>query len=513
MIYPPNIEELLPAVVLNEGKISIPFSLNRAQGIGDVQDKVLYAKIKHIVSGIERVVQSTNINTDYSRAEFLWPNDASFPTGLFYKVQLGWSSEELNNLQPETYSSVGVFKLLNSAPNIQITIDADNIVVTYDDNNSQEKAYSGELDLYANSVLIFSTGLSVFLADAQETLFSIQYPIVSSEDNVELHCVFNGKTNNNFLLSASQNIQETTSITQQGLSISSNAEEGFVQVISYLDSNHTLYRNIIGTSLWWPITELKPGIPYNDFTIESEMPYRYAINANSGDEVSISNNSIFVPLNHILLRDTERQLKIQFNPKISNFKQTILEQKFDTIDGKYPIFMRNGATSYKEFGIGGIITQESDDQALFYDQLQQSNKNRDATPSSATEDYFYNAIFRNERIFREEVLRWLNNGGVKLFRSPAEGNILIRLTNISLTPLEQLGRRIYSFSATAYEIAPYSFTSLQDYNFFDSIDTKEIQAWTPDLSQEHNLVLSTIKEDVLYVDYGDNFTLPREDIV
>jgi hypothetical protein len=32
------------------------------------------------------------------------------------------------------------------------------------------------------------------------------------------------------------------------------------------------------------------------------------------------------------------------------------------------------------------------------------------------------------------VLDWLNNGKPKLFRSPAEGNYVLRLMNISMSP-------------------------------------------------------------------------------
>lgn len=58
-----------------------------------------------------------------------------------------------------------------------------------------------------------------------------------------------------------------------------------------------------------------------------------------------------------------------------------------------------------------------------------------------------------ERTFREEAMKWLNDGEPKLFRSMTEGNMVVMLTDISLTPNTQTGRRIYNFSATAYEIA------------------------------------------------------------
>ena len=57
-----------------------------------------------------------------------------------------------------------------------------------------------------------------------------------------------------------------------------------------------------------------------------------------------------------------------------------------------------------------------------------------------------------EREFKLEVLNWLNSGEPKLFRSAPEGNYLVRLMNVSLTPEERLGRMVHTFNATAYEI-------------------------------------------------------------
>ena len=37
---------------------------------------------------------------------------------------------------------------------------------------------------------------------------------------------------------------------------------------------------------------------------------------------------------------------------------------------------------------------------------------------------------RRERKFKMEALAWLTNGQPKLFRSPSEGNFIIRLMNV-----------------------------------------------------------------------------------
>lgn len=72
-----------------------------------------------------------------------------------------------------------------------------------------------------------------------------------------------------------------------------------------------------------------------------------------------------------------------------------------------------------------------------------------------------------ERQFKLEVLDWLTNGEPKLFKSPNEGNYIVRLLNVSLTPNDQLGRMIHTFNATAYEVADLSYDNLCKLNIID----------------------------------------------
>jgi hypothetical protein len=56
-----------------------------------------------------------------------------------------------------------------------------------------------------------------------------------------------------------------------------------------------------------------------------------------------------------------------------------------------------------------------------------------------------------------DALAWLNNGKPKLFRSAAEGNYIVRLMNVSLTPNDTLGRMLHTFNCQACEVADYTF--------------------------------------------------------
>jgi hypothetical protein len=73
--------------------------------------------------------------------------------------------------------------------------------------------------------------------------------------------------------------------------------------------------------------------------------------------------------------------------------------------------------------------------------------------------------YRREREFKLDVMEWLNNGQPKLFRSPAEGNYIVRLMNISLSPNDTLGRMLHTFTCSATEIAAPTFENFYDYGF------------------------------------------------
>jgi len=81
----------------------------------------------------------------------------------------------------------------------------------------------------------------------------------------------------------------------------------------------------------------------------------------------------------------------------------------------------------------------------------------DTIPTTNLVGYNYAA----ERKFKLAVLEWLTNGKPKLFRSPSEGNYVVRLMNASLSPNDTLGRMIHSFSCTGYECAAADIESLQ----------------------------------------------------
>ena len=104
-----------------------------------------------------------------------------------------------------------------------------------------------------------------------------------------------------------------------------------------------------------------------------------------------------------------------------------------------------------------------------------------------------------ERLFREEAIKWLNDGEPKLFRSMAEGNMVVMLMDINLTPNPQVGRRIYNFSATAYEIEDgYSLDVLTGLNIFEIQNDKLNKE-----AQIGNVIENTISQ-IINASYNQN---------
>lgn len=214
-----------------------------------------------------------------------------------------------------------------------------------------------------------------------------------------------------------------------------------------------------------------------------------------------SENIPAVFLDHIFLKQKNFQLKIKYNPNINSMKTTYAENKIDTLGSQYPFIKRNGAIKYKTFPISGLITHFMDEHHFATSREEilgaypinsvwrsnnKTNNTKAAAAGSHTEDLIrpllsepgaytaevFNRVrginenydYTYERLFKDKIMEYLENGEVFLFRSPTEGNMLIRLMDVSLTPVQTLGRMLWSFSATAYEIDECSLDNINKYN-------------------------------------------------
>ena len=521
-LYPPYIENTLPAFDKDSAIISVPFQINRAVNHNDF--KQLAIIIKTVSSGTIKVENlfSCSVEYDYDNGYYIARFDISniqkdFPqVGQFYKVQIAFVRAA--DQQIGYYSTIGVIKC-TAKPDI--TIDKLKLnginqhIGTYigkysqTDKDPTERVYSYQFtvkDKLGNVVAtsgeqLHNSSTDVSATESQDSWTMEQ--ILNLDEEYEI--TYQVKTLNNYITASdTYRIMEMNSKSLDHLGIELRAEneygekdDGYIKIFIEPDANHTAKPNKISGHFilmrasskneyrsWHEIyrfdLQRESGIKelWNDFSVEQGITYRYCIQAYNEESVysnRLLSNDCFADFEDCFLFDGEKQLKIRFNPKVSSFKRTVLESKVDTLGGKHPFIFRNGRVDYKEFPISGLVSLISDPNEFFMKGVQCADLgsrsgrgadcNEDILKVSDSKTDLTAENYYQERQFKMAALEWLSDGKPKLFRSAAEGNYIVHLMNVSLSPVDSLGRMLHSFQCTAYEIAECTFANLEKYGF------------------------------------------------
>ena len=231
-------------------------------------------------------------------------------------------------------------------------------------------------------------------------------------------------------------------------------------------SNFTIWDTI-----WTKTIGVNEGVlSYDDFTIESGELYKYEITYTNLNDNSyfIVEGPIISVFDHAFLTGEGTQLCVKFNPNISSFRRNVSDNSITTIGSQYPFVTRNGKMDYRVFSLSGTIAYEMDAEHQF-----SSRTDIYSEWINVYGTYFVNHFINqmNDRItqrkFRELVMDYLYDDMPKLFRSTPEGNILVRITDVNLTPKQELARMIYDFSCTATEIGEASVENCKLYQIQD----------------------------------------------
>lgn len=616
-LYPPTIENNLPAFYKNYDKnghllnatIIIPFGVSRAVSINDIAS--LSCRFRTVSTNT--LVFKEDLVTDVfdknlsGNAYFNIPDSIQadkLNEGQYYKVQLAFIDQQGIT---GYYSTVGIIKCVmkptvtlgNDFKETTTNIYKTEFVGEYHQDTSKgdstEKEYSYRFimtneyeEIIADSGVQIHDNTADTLSDQSSDFFKVYKEIPDGTIGYIQYIVttINGLT----ISSKKYKIMKAMSIDilkPIKLYAQNNFENGYIELTLKGEKNlNTNTEDLISGIFvitrsdhksdymeWQEVRRFAiPGdypsnYMFRDMTVEQGVKYRYGIQQynnykiysnkiyaiNKDDE---SLDYIYSDFEDMFLYDGNRQLKIRFNPKVASFKNTIPEQKIETIGSKYPFIFRNGHVNYKEFPIGGLLAYQMDDALLFInnsaewaeglmleptlkrgstniyqkdakiDIFEKQNsieyhiynddnynllpikaeynnklkyyiKEEDGSYTTYTyknynqwkEDiasgniYVYNLTdydiqkdavrittnltsenIMSERYFKLKVLDWLTDGRVKLFRSPTEGNYLVRLLNVSMTPQDTLGRMIHSFTSTAYEIADINYDNLLYYH-------------------------------------------------
>lgn len=532
-LYPPYIEEKIPA---QSGTVlKIPFRLNRAVSINQVD--CVIARIKTVSTSTWKGTLPdlnegyTNFTFDSKTQNYYVeiPNETlGLNIGQYYKVQLAFYNKESGL---GYYSSVGVFKY-SAIPELYIEdLDKTNrnankysYIGVYNQQNGDitEKEYSYCFTLTDEKTgnLIASSGTKLHNSSEDDSNYESRDEFIVDEELVEgsLYILtYTVTTMNNMEIEVSYYIQRTDIYFEpiEGTIAAENdydngcvniwvqtekdKEKNSGYIISRADSSNNystwvdLFKFTVGAYADFPSE------PFKDYTTEQGIYYKYAIQQYQTSGLRTKRLEIETPLlsdfEDIFLFDKYRQLKVRFNPKVTSFKNTLLETKLDTLGGQYPFIFRNGTTEYKEFPISGLISYLSDNDELFMSNaelgFEEQNAYRIATGSGdfklrVRSTQIDSENFFAERNFKLSVLDWLTNGETKLFRSPAEGNYIVRLMNVSLTPNDTVSRMLHTFNCTAYEIAEYNRSNLVKYGFLEEKNDSAIN---------ENMTFSSIELD------------------
>lgn len=493
-LYPPHLEGTLPAFY--GGRITVPFTMNRA--VGKDQVKGFSLLVKSIQTGKQIVALTTkDFDLNLGAVFYKVPDPKRyFTVGQSYKFQLAYMAEgDIVGY----YSSVTIAKC-TSKPEIKIEGLSSglnkhkyNYIGEYKTQDITEKMYSCQFKVYDQlKNIIADTGEIIHNSLNDESPEGGWYKASETFDLIQeldsgknYYIQFLVKTIGLMELDTGlyQIVQsepipmapEKTIIIDPIL----NYDNGYIDIsIRHYNSSPMTGKYVLSRASskdnfksWNEIMrfsingETSKEI-WKDFTIEHGVSYKYAIfmvDEKNRYSNKVESKIILADFEDMFLFDGDKQLKIRFNPSMSNFKNTILESKTDTIGGKYPYIFRNGHVKYKEFDIGGLISHLSDSDGYFETALAQiKQENNTLTYTGLYNTQLNTENIAMERDFKTKALEWLSNGKIKLFRSPTEGNFIVRLMNVSLSPVEGLGRMLHNFSGAATEIKEYTHKNLVD---------------------------------------------------
>lgn len=526
-LYPPGLAGTLPAFY-NLARVGIPFTRNKAVANNSENIYKIIALVKSINGfKIYGTVPSIEIDWEKDIVYFNFDNLLSekIERNNFYKIQLAYQGkDEVIGY----YSTVGVIRYTN-APTINISnliegvynSTPDRYIGVYSNQDIQEKVYSYRFIIYdENNNIYEDSGHKIHNHDYdtyRNRSTDEFYPKKSLNLSKPYSIVYEVTTVNGLVVRSNRfylkDLDTEPLNSNIAIEASLDEENAYVQIMAKMTEGFDVPNGSFmitracskdNYSSWKEIkrfvlenSSLKNSLIFRDYTIEHGYSYKYGIQQYNKYNYK-SNREETLPLEikfeHIYLFDGEKQLKIKFNPKVSNYKETFQEQKITTLGAKYPYFLRNGASRFKELTVNGLISYLSDEQELFMssdelfvEELQlitpdqkRDNFSYEYTPNkkNMNNTRLDDSNILAERKFRDKVLEFLNDGKPKVFKSSTEGNMIVRCMNNTLTPNDTLGRMLYTFNSALTEIEDYTWENLIKYDLIDiSYPTTGLWFW------------------------------------
>lgn len=487
-----NIDQNLPPIIIENGDIKINFSYSSIINFSKIDLKLINIKTNDEYTLSNITPENFRINCSLGSSQI---GDKSSS----YKIQIIGTYNE-----NEYCSNYGIIKIIN--------ITDYNYNINYDTiKNQYYLNYNTKLK---DNLLIF---YKYQIIDENQNIIFNQDWTINEKENIEIEnekyinkiyikkielnpiqqykIIFYGKTNLGIEFELKNNIcfyDLYPIVFPAIINLTNNYENGYIKInfIPFFNFNNSyeedyfsnnkyyeLYRTDEFSDFknWEHIVNFKinqysiNNFYFNDYFISQGIKYKYGIKAVNHEGIKtqlLESDYIVADFEDMFLIDKELNLKIRYNPKISTYKTVKQENKIETLGNQYPYIIRNGLSKYKEMPISGLISFQMDD----FNQVFNDNNN-------IIKDFYDTDLvgenIKKERLFKNYILDWLNNNQYKILKTPTEGNFIIQLMNINLTPVDSLGRMLHSFSATAYEVNDYNLENIKNYNIFQNVLEEE----------------------------------------
>lgn len=253
-----------------------------------------------------------------------------------------------------------------------------------------------------------------------------------------------------------------------------------------------------GLLRWQEVTRIKNGAINKaflyDYFVENGNYYRYALQPITADGVKGPITDFFDTVATFegmwMLGEKDKQFSFIYDGKVDSFSHNQSRTTIETITGKYPFIVTPSELDYRTFNFSGKLTYQQDVHGL----LVRDTYSEAISPNSTIPINFVEVSYGDEgllnkktdigeleesmvmqRIWRNKILEWLKDGKPKILKSEAEGNILVSVSNVTVTPIQTVYGLVADFQCQMTEIGELSEKTLQRYDLRkDVIEKSEL---------------------------------------
>lgn len=189
---------------------------------------------------------------------------------------------------------------------------------------------------------------------------------------------------------------------------------------------------------------------YKDRFVESFEDYDYAIQPLGGSkENPIMGDSlvsqISVEFDSAWLIGKDKQYKLMYNLTIGDYETIIPSAIIETLSGQYPKISSNGDMKYRRGNLTCMIVSDS------------TSKNNDISP-------------KDEKRLRRAIMDFMTDKKPKVFKDSSGEIMLVQIIDTpTLSPVNELGQRIYNISFSFVEIGGMDTESLKNAGILEMI--------------------------------------------